>query len=102
MNNTQPNGQNLKTPILNISNIGNVKASIVTLSINTTLPDGLSIYGCSANYRNPSCPSLNASQQTVLRSGVLVNASKGIWLFVECINVEDNQSISINYTVGAS
>jgi hypothetical protein len=99
MNNTQPNGQNTKTPILNVTNTGNTNATSITLSINTTLPSGFYLYGCSANYRNPSCPLLNSSAQTVLRSGLLINASKGIWMFGECIGVSDNTTTALNFSV---
>ena len=102
MNDTQPDGQDIHTPILNVTNIGTLNSTTITLSLNQSLPTGLSVYACAANYRNPSCPSVNATAQTVLRSGILVNQSKGIWWFGNCANVTNNQAVYFNYTIGGT
>ena len=102
MNDTQPNGQDIYTPILNITNIGSFNITVITIALNQSLPSGFSIYGCAANYRNPSCPSLNTTNQTVLRSGIKTSQSKGVWWYGICSNVTDNQTVSFNYTVGGT
>ena len=100
MNDTQPDGQDIYTPIMNITNIGSFNITNITIALNQSLPSGFSIYGCAANYRNPGCALLNTTGQTIIRSGILQGKSKGIWFFGLCVNVTDSQSFSFNYTVG--
>ena len=102
MNDTQPDGQDIYTPIMNITNVGTLNSSTITLSLNQSMPTGFAIYACAANYRNPSCPSLNTTAQTVLRSGLAINKSKGIWWYGNCANATNNQAIYLNYTIGGT
>ncbi|VVB59063.1 Uncharacterised protein [Candidatus Anstonella stagnisolia] len=99
MNNSQPNGQDIHIPIFNVSNIGTGNYTNITLALNMTLPAGFKIYAQTANYVNPSSISLNTTGQTIIRK-LLINQSKGIWLFGYCAGVLDNSSINLNFTFG--
>lgn len=99
MNDSQPNGQNFKTPIFNVTNVGNVSLTNISMKINTTLNSTLKIYCQTANYVNPSNISINSSLQTIIRT-LSVNQSKGIWCFAYCNNVSTNQTQSFNFSFG--
>jgi hypothetical protein len=99
MNDSAPNGQSFKTPIFNVTNVGNVTLTNISMALNTTFNSSLTIYCQTVNYVNPSSITLNSTLKTIIRS-LTVNQSKGIWCFAYCNNVTDNQTIPFNYTFG--
>lgn len=99
MNNTEPAGQDWKTPAFNVTNIGNVTLNNITLALNANLNSTMRIYCQPSNYVNPASIILNTTAQKII-TRLTVNQSKGIWCYGYCLNVTDNQSVSMNFTFG--
>ena len=100
MNNSPPNGQTKTIPILNItSNEVTDTYYNITLYLNQSLTAGFSIWAQPSYYRNPSSVNLSTSPQIIIKR--LANQSSiGLWMWGECYNVTDDQSMSFSFEFG--
>ncbi|MCK9603017.1 MAG: hypothetical protein M0R66_01350 [Candidatus Omnitrophica bacterium] len=100
MNNTQPDGQNMWTPIMNLTNPTNETYYNITIALSPQfpLPSGFSIRAQRVNYVHPGSILLNDSGQKIV-STLASNSSQSasIWLFGECVNVSDSLSTQIKF-----
>lgn len=102
MNNSEPQGQTLFVPILNLTNKQTVlNLTNITLSINA-LVNHTDIYANDFPQVNSNSKILNTSAQIIVKtlSGTnFTESSKGIWIYAFCNNVTDNQSVNLNFTI---
>ena len=96
MNNTPPNGQTTRIPILNVTNLADTMDHNITIALNGSLLQNFSIYAQTSYWRNPASIRLNMTGQIIIKH-LTSGASIGVWMWGECDNVTDNKSMSFTF-----